>query len=75
MFTALNEIPVVFAGHKKVEDALNTFNQSIKNGFRPEHLVPLAMAMAQSAEVPHKGWTQELIKTPFAPGPGYTNGA
>ena len=70
-----DEIPVVFAGHKIVEDALNTFNQSIKNGFRPEHLVPLAMAMAQSAEVPHKGWTQELIKTPFAPGPGYTNGA
>ncbi len=69
VFTALNEIPAVFAGHKGVEDALNTFKQSIENGFRSEHLVPLVMAMARSAEVPHKGWTAELIETPFTPGP------
>ena len=74
VFTALNEIQVVFAGHKKVEDALSTFDRSIKDGFRSEHLVPLAMAMAKSAEVPHKGWTPELIKSPFGPGPGYTGG-
>ena len=72
VFTALNEIPVVFAGHRNVEDALSTFHRSIKDGFRSEHLVALAMAVAKSAEVSHKGWTPELIESPFTPGSGYT---
>lgn len=74
VFTALNEIPVVFAGHEEVESALNTFHQSIKGGFRSEQLAPLAIAMAKSAEVPSKGWTPELIETPLAPGSGYSGG-
>ena len=66
VFTALNEIPVVFAGHKEVERALDAFRISSIN-----NLLPLAMAMARSAEVPHQGWTQELFDHPFTPGPGY----
>lgn len=72
VFTALNEIPIVFAGHKEVEEAFGTFRQSVNQGrFRAEGLVPLVIAMARAAEVPHKGWTAELITTPSAPGPQY----
>ena len=69
VFTALNEIPVVFAGHEEVEAALRTFKQSIRNGFRSHHLVPLAIAMAKSADIRHKAWSPELIEAPFVPGP------
>ena len=73
-FTALNEIPVVFAGDKDVETALGKFRGAVNEGFRAKHLVPLVQAMAKSAEVPHKGWSQDLIQHPFTPGPGLTDG-
>ena len=69
-FTALNEIPVVFAGDKDVETALGKFHEATDEGFRAEHFVPLAQAMAKSAEVPHEGWDRDLIEHPFTPGPG-----
>ena len=67
VFTALNEIVVVFAGDECVQDKLKRFHQHLNAGFRSEHLRPLLEAMARSAEVPHKWWSDELIVRPFSP--------
>ena len=70
VFTALNEIAVVFAGDEKVENALTTFRGCCVNrGFRVEHFPPLLKAMARSARIPHKRWSKDLLDTPLAPPP------
>ena len=67
VFTALNEIPVVFAGDKDVETAVAAFRKAVNESFRATHFYPLVQAMAKSAEVPHKGLSLNLIEHPFAP--------
>ena len=67
VFTALNEIPVVFAGDNNVENAFNTFRGEVNEGFRAENLMPLALAMAKSARVPHRRWSQSLVEHPLTP--------
>ena len=67
VFTALNEIPVVFAGDDDVEKAFNAFRKRVDEGFRGKDLIPLAQAMAKSAKVPHKRWSQGLIERPLTP--------
>ena len=68
IFTALNEIFVVFAGDKNVECEIEKFHKFLQlRGFRPEDLYPLLKAMARSAEVPCKCWSDDLLKTPFTP--------
>lgn len=69
VFTALNEIPVVFAGEEDVERAIADFRGELGGGFRAEHFVPLAQAMAKAAGVPHKRWSPDLIGNPFTPAP------
>lgn len=66
-FTALNEGLVVFAGDKDVEREIHAFHGALKDGFRAEHLQPVAEAMAKSAKVPSKAWKKELFERPFAP--------
>ena len=66
IFTALNEIPVVFAGDEDVENAIANFRKELAVGFRAEHIVPLAQAMAKSAKVPHNRWSTDLIEHPFS---------
>ena len=67
IFTALNEIVVVFAGDKDVQNELIRFRQRLNEGFRREHLRPLLEAMAKSAGVPHKWWSDDLIESAFSP--------
>ena len=67
LFTALNEILVVFAGDKDVEEAVHTFHDCLNAGFRPEHLQSLAKAMARTARVPHERWSKNLFERPFTP--------
>ena len=67
VFTALNEIAVVFAGEKNVENALTTFRGRVNQGFRAEHFPALLEAMAKSARIPHKRWSKDLLDTPLAP--------
>ena len=67
IFTALNEILVVFAGDRDVEIALSEFHTALNKPFQPEHLERLAAAMAKSARVPKKGWSKELLERPFTP--------
>ncbi len=68
VFTALNEIFVVFAGDKNVECEIKRFHETLQlRGFRPEDLPPLLEAMARSAEVPRKRWSDNLLKSPFTP--------
>ena len=67
LFTALNEIVVVFAGDEDVQNELNRFHQRLNTGFRREHLRPLLEAMARSANVPHQWWSDDLIESPFSP--------
>lgn len=69
-FTVLNEIPAVFAGEKAVEREVEAFRSGLDAGFRAVHLPPLLKAMAKSARVPDKGWSEELLISPFAPPPG-----
>ena len=69
VFTALNEVPVVFACGRSVEDALDRFREGVDGGFRAEHLVPLLRAMARSARVPDREWKEELLVRPFSPQP------
>ena len=66
-FTALNEIPVVFAGDDAVEDALNSFHDALASGFRARHLRPLLEAAATSAKVPYRRWSDEILESPFTP--------
>ena len=66
-FTALNEIVVVFAGDEDVQHELNRFRQRLNEEFRREHLRPLLEAMARSADVPHKWWSDDLIESPLSP--------
>ncbi len=67
--TALNEIPVVFAGDEEVEEAIIKFHRQVTSGnFRAEDFFDLATTMAKSAQVPHEGWNQKLrklIETPL----------
>ena len=65
--TALNEIPVVFAGDADVESAFKTFRKQVDEGFQGKDLIPLAQAMAKSAKIPHKRWSQSLIERPLTP--------
>ena len=67
VFTALNEIAIVFAGDKDVENALTTFHANVNKGFKAEHFPPLLQAMAKSARVPHKRWSKDLLNTPLTP--------
>ena len=67
VFTALNEIVVVFAGDKQVEDAFANFRARVSQGFRAEQFSPLLQAMARSARVPHERWSKGLLETPLAP--------
>lgn len=67
VFIALNEIPVVFAGDKDVEDAFQAFRGEVDEGFQAESFTPLAQAMATSARVPNKRWSQDLIERPLTP--------
>lgn len=68
IFTALNEIFVVFAGDKNVECEIKRFHKTLQlRGFRSEDLRPLLEAMARSAEVPRKRWSDDLLGNPFAP--------
>ena len=67
VFTALNEIAVVFAGDDDVENALTSFRARVSQGFRAENLPPLLEAMAKSAGIPLKRWSQDLLDTPLAP--------
>jgi len=66
-FTALNEIPVAFAGDEEVKAALNKLKEFTKSVPRNDDIVNLAMAMAKSAEVPDKGLTEDIIQIPFTP--------
>ncbi|MCY4405058.1 MAG: hypothetical protein OXC15_01720 [Rhodospirillaceae bacterium] len=66
-FTALNEIPLVFAGDKIVEDEINRFRMVLASGFQPQHLRPLLEAAAKSAKVPYKRWSDEILESPFTP--------
>ena len=74
VFTALNEIPVVFAGDKDVEDALSTFRARVNQGFRAEHFPPLLQAMARSARVPHERWSKNHLESPMTPSAGTGRG-
>ncbi len=67
VYTALNEIVVVFAGDKRVEKAVSEFYQAIQSGFRTEHLSPLLLALAISADVSHRRWHDDLLEQPFSP--------
>ena len=69
VFTALNEIPVVYAGEKAVEEALDRFQEGVSGGFRAEHLVPLLRAMARSAGIPDRQWKEEFLVRPLSPQP------
>jgi len=66
-FTALNEVPVVFAGDEEVYTALNKFIKSTAGASRNDDIANLAKAMAKSAKVPGKGLTEDLIRIPFIP--------
>ena len=68
VYTALNEIPVVFAGDDDVEGAFDAFyNEVVEERSLTKTLAPLARAMAKSARVPHRRWSQVLIERPLTP--------
>ena len=67
VFSALNEIPAVFAGEEKVELAFEEFQTSIKRGFKATHLTVLLKEMARSCRIDTKNWNDELLENPFVP--------
>ena len=67
IFTALNEIFVVFAGDKNVERQIEIFRVALKRGFRAYDLRFLLEAMAKSAKVSHERWSNDLLEIPFVP--------
>ncbi|MCY4263225.1 MAG: hypothetical protein OXC97_08005, partial [Candidatus Dadabacteria bacterium] len=65
IFTALNEIFIVFAGDKNVEREIANFHKTLKRGFQAEDLRPVLEAMAISAKVPHESWSNDFLESAF----------
>ena len=73
LFTVLNEIPFVFSGEVKVEQAFEDFRKSaeLKNqedNSVVECLILLLKEMAHSCNVNCQNWNDGLLKTPISPG-------
>ena len=62
LFTALNEIAVVFAGETEVEEALRAFHQAVQGGSGPMTLVALPWPWPNQREFHTKAGPRNLLR-------------